>query len=353
MAAGFKTATVRSGDVPATQTNFPSYVDLDRLGITTLAEAQSVRVYADSAKTTEWAREIVSLTEMHVKVPSLTSTVEIFVDWDGVRADYAVGATYGRNNVWSDYVSVHHLQEDPSGTAPQNTDSTGNGYDTTSQGSMTTADLVTSQIEKGIQTDGIDDILLKTSYASVGITSVTAQIWAKPDTTSVGGAFFKIGDSYGESGTNSNGYTLGVGSSNFDTNGNDLVGLFENRRWIITNSEMGTGWSLLHLVLNASSKPTIYKNATSVFSDTGVNPNTPSTYLHIGGYDAGGSYERIPKATVDEMRVRQSILSANWITTEYNNQNAESTFWGAWTDAGGGGGGGAAQTARRGAVMMM
>ena len=44
MAAGFKTATVNASDVPSTQTNFPSYVDLSRLGITTLAEAESVRV---------------------------------------------------------------------------------------------------------------------------------------------------------------------------------------------------------------------------------------------------------------------------------------------------------------------
>ena len=47
MASGFKQATVNAADVPASQTDFPSYVDLSRLGITTLAEAQSVRVYAD------------------------------------------------------------------------------------------------------------------------------------------------------------------------------------------------------------------------------------------------------------------------------------------------------------------
>ena len=99
MAAGFKLATVNSARVPSTQTNFPAYVDLSRLGITTLAEAQSVRVYADSSKTTEWAREIVSATEMHVKVPSLTSTVTMYVDYDGVRSDYAVTDTFGRNAV--------------------------------------------------------------------------------------------------------------------------------------------------------------------------------------------------------------------------------------------------------------
>ena len=99
MAAGFKTATVNASDVPSTQTNFPVYVDLARLGITTQAEADSIRVYAESSKTTEWAREIVSVSEMWVKVPSLTSTTAIYIDWDGSRSDYSVSDTYGRNNI--------------------------------------------------------------------------------------------------------------------------------------------------------------------------------------------------------------------------------------------------------------
>ena len=62
----FVKATVRAADVLATQTNFPAYVNLTRLGITGLAQAQSVRVYSDVGKTTELAREIVSASEMHV-----------------------------------------------------------------------------------------------------------------------------------------------------------------------------------------------------------------------------------------------------------------------------------------------
>ena len=147
MAAGFKKATVRAADVPSTQTDFPSYVDLDRIGVTTLAEAQSIRVYADEAKTVEWAREIVSATEMHVKVPSLTSTVDIYVDWDGVRSDYAVGATYGRNAVWVDYEFVSH---DGGGT-----DSTGN-HSTTAEGGVTSGGI-TGKIGVGTSYDGSND----------------------------------------------------------------------------------------------------------------------------------------------------------------------------------------------------
>ena len=56
--------------------------------------------------------------------------------------------------------------------------------------------------------------------------------------------------------------------------------------------------------------------------------------------------------SMGEVRLRDFVQTANWITTEYNNQNDEAAFWGTWTDAGGGGST-PAQAARRGAVMMM
>ena len=106
-----RVATVRAADVPATQTDFPFYVDLGRVGATalTLADAQSSRWYTDTDLVTQMAREIVSLTEGHGKYASLTSTSKIAIDYDGIRADYAVGDTFGRNNVWSAYRGIYHL----------------------------------------------------------------------------------------------------------------------------------------------------------------------------------------------------------------------------------------------------
>ncbi|MBF0224596.1 MAG: hypothetical protein HQK76_03990 [Desulfobacterales bacterium] len=168
MAAGFKTATVNASDVPATATNFPAYVDLSRLGITTLAEAQSVRVYADSGKTTEWAREIVSETEMHVKVPSLTSTTSMYVDWDGSSSDYSAGDTYGSNAVWSDYSSVYHLE---SLTA----DNSGNGLTLTNTGSVTNG---TGQLGDGANFTGAAKYLRNTtSLTSAGTSAFTFSLW--------------------------------------------------------------------------------------------------------------------------------------------------------------------------------
>ena len=338
MAAGFKTATVRSGDVPATQTNFPSYVDLDRLGITTLAEAESVRVYADSGKTTEWAREIVSVTEMHAKVPSLTSSTEIFVDWDGVRADYAVGATYGRNAVWTGYEGVYHLNEHA--TILNSTgNANGTGFNTTS------GDVVDGPFGKAIELLTNGDYL---SLPTAALTTFTLQFLYKKNgnPTSSNAGLERASSGF-----------IQMQITRFETNGK-FGGEFRNgtsaQNFGIqsSNTDMGNNtWHWTHITVETGNQ-NLYNNGTNVGSTStthGANSLAVPFFLNRT-YDVSPRYAN---ATYDEVRIRDSVISANWITTEYNNQNAEATFWGTWTDAGGGGGGGAAQTARRGVIMMM
>jgi hypothetical protein len=156
MASGFKKSEAPGSTlVPTTQTDFPVYVDLQRLGITTLAEANSVRVYADQAKTTEWAREIVSVNEMHFKVPSISATTVSYIDWDGERSDYAIDATYGAENVWTNnYVAVWHLEEDPTGSSPQMQDSTANANHGTTVGTFSSSDSIVGTIGEGLKFDG-------------------------------------------------------------------------------------------------------------------------------------------------------------------------------------------------------
>jgi hypothetical protein len=61
-------------------------------------------------------------------------------------------------NVWdSNFKLVQHLQEEPSGSAPQMKDSTPNDNDGTSGGSMTSADQITGQIDGSLDFDGTND----------------------------------------------------------------------------------------------------------------------------------------------------------------------------------------------------
>jgi len=341
MAAGFKTATVRSGDVPATQTDFPTYVDLDRLGITTLAEAESVRVYADSAKTTEWAREIVSLTEMHVKVPSLTSSTEIFVDWDGVRADYAVTDTFGRNAVWTGDRAVYHLNNV--------NDSTSNAYNLTNNG---TAVFNAAKISDGVDFGTANTTKSLEVTNDLGITggNITLSGWVKLN-TEISTATYPL-MIQGDSGTHVN-YDIVYALRN----GNQQL-IFNRQRQLISNNQifhivtLGTAnWNYVALTYDGTTMRA-YLNGVQVGTlTTSGNGGGAAIDRFILGADKGQSSIDEASTTQDETRVSSTVKTANWLLTEYNNQNDEATFWGTWTDAGGGGT--AAQSARRGVIMMM
>jgi len=347
----FKSATVRSGDVPATLTNYPTYVDLSRLGITTLAEAQSVRVYADSGKSTEWAREIVSATEMHVLVPSLTSSTEIFVDWDGVRSDYAVGATYGRNAVWVDYVGVWHLED-----LTSIVDSTGNGLTLTNDG----ASEVTAKIGKGGEFNKAQADQLSRSFSAGSDLDMTGDYHFSC-------LYYQTATVQG---TNQHGICGIWGGSSSDRKFIHVLaanGSKERMRVLTANSaqvntnyyssdfdEQLDTWVRYGFEIDVSARDVAFmvENNFEVIAGTGASSLNSVTNAFFVGNFRDSSFDNV-NAHMDEVRVSSILFGENRSKTENKNQIDEATFWGTWTDAGGGGGGGAAQAARRGAVMMM
>lgn len=331
MAAGFKKATVNASDVPSTQTNFPSYVDLSRVGITTLAEAQSVRVYADSAKTTEWAREIVSATEMHVKIPSLTSTVEIYVQWDGVSADYAVTDTYGRNAVWSDYRAVYHYQT-------LTADSTVNAYTTTNFNSVGQATGKLNGQAADFGATNTNKYLTTTNNLSITGGNITMSCWFSQvgvKSSGTQGVYLHQGDA----GTDVEYYIMAQNSG-----GTPQMVLFRVKQNIANNEvrfnyEPGNQgwqfWTLTYDGTNVRGYQNGAKKGTTASSGNGASAG-------VSGFRAAANLNAVSSlasGSLDEVRVSASVRSDNWITTEYNNQSDEAGFWGTWTDVGGGGGG--------------
>lgn len=314
MAAGFKSATVNAADVPATQTDFTAYVDLSRTGITTLAEAQSVRVYADSGKVTEWAREIVSVSEMWVKVPSLTSTVSIYVDWDGVRADYAATDTYGRNAVWTGNTVVYHMGDATTSTVA---DSTSNGYTGTKKAAGTPAEA-TGKI--GNAQDGT--YTLENSGTWINNASVNPNVYITMGTN-----------------TGDNGKLAVYVSASFQVSTNTFsAGTWYKVRANFTGSQLltyvnGTLWDTFSKTTTARSF-TFWFNADAISDDrafVGVDGSTMSIMSRTNG---AGLWPLDGK--MDEFHWTASSVSANWETTEYNNQDDEAGFWGTWSTVGGG-----------------
>lgn len=116
-------------------------------------------------------------------------------------------------------------------------------------------------------------------------------------TASTHGALVKVGGNRPESGGIGTGYAMGVGANTLDINGNDLIGLFEDVRWIDTNQAIGTGNHTAALVLNAGT-PSFYLDGALVGSYGGSGANAPTVVTHIGGYLNEISDDRQPDADI-------------------------------------------------------
>jgi len=327
-----RVATVRAADIPTTQTNIPVYVDLGRVGATalTLAEANSSRWYTDTDLVTQMAREIVSLTEGHGKYASLTSTSKIAIDYDGIRADYAVGDTYGRNAVWSNGFDLRYqMGQNPAASAPQFTDSTG-GNNGTSYGTLTGTTVVTGKVGQGLALNNSGGAEFASSISYTG--PYTVSIWI--NITAQG---FYTGDS-------------GPSPAKFGpwTDNNMFFRAYNGGASDTSRPYPPSGWNHIAVTRNSDDKIDYHLNGAApvrLFADA-AQAGT-ATFVNVGGNYSTQAFDGI----LDEARFASVARSANYITTEYNNQDAEATFWGTWTDAGGGGT--AAQAARRGVNMMM
>ena len=321
-----RVATVRAADVPATQTDFPVYVDLGRVGATalTLADANSSRWYTDTDLVTQMAREIVSLTEGHGKYGTLTSTSKVAIDYDGIRADYAVTDTFGRNNVWTGFRAVYHLND--------LVDSTGNGYTLTNNNSVTmnatgklggAADFTSGNTNKSLSV--ANDVGIST-------TAYTIDLWVnKYSVTAYGQGTYTINAS-----TNRRYYGFyedsGGASHRFAHEGTS------NTQFNVGTSWSNNTWHKLTQTFDNSSYFGYVNGALGSSRTSSGNTGGVTNTFRLGAHQGGTAVAALFwQGLIDEARVSSNTNSANWITTEYNNQNAESTFWGTWTTFGGGG----------------
>ena len=158
--------------------------------------------------------------------------------------------------------------------------------------------------------DGTDDYA--TGNITLGITNVSINCWVNISTTSKKGAFLKVGGG-------TTGYAIGVGDDNMDRNGNEIIGLFTNVRWIDTNINYGTGWKYVTLVLNASSAPSIYVDSTLINSYSGLTPNPPDSFYYVGrniGDEPQGA--RAFNGNIAQVSIYNKALTAAEIQQNYN-----------------------------------
>lgn len=314
----FKSATVNASLVPASQNNFVAYVDLSRVGITTLAEAQSVRVYLNQSKTLQVAREIVSATEMHVLIPFLTSTTTMYIDYDGVRADYAVTDTFGRNAVWFQYDVVLHGQD-------ANVDSTGKrtmsmtGTVTYTDGKVRRAYNIPDTANYPTAPDATDLRYTGNMYFSA---------WLKRNAISNRDTPFSKGQPW----SSATGYWMHFNDVSNDAYINTPGSSFANTQ-ITTTGVPDLVSAPRHFVFKKTASTNIKTYFSGVLHHTvsttaAFTTNTNALWVgqRVDGSDQWNGY-------MDEVRFSSFLFSDNYITIDYNNQNDETSFWGTWSTA--------------------
>ena len=308
-----KKITFNNSDQAENLTNFPVLVHLTSSNFDfskAKTDGADIR-FTDSDGTTTLDYEIEKwddaseIAEVWVRVPQInasSNTDYIYIYYGNSLASDDQDAA----NVWDDnYVAVFHLGE----TSGFNLNNSTGGTDGSKTGTNQPPPLTSGKINGAQDFDGIDDRITAATNYGIAKGPTTLEIWANLETTSKKGTFMKIG---GDGGT---GYGFGVGSNDFESNGNDFIIIFESVRWINTGLDFGTGWHRAVLTLDASGNPAAFLDGTAGDAIATGSPNTPNSSMAIGGYT--NSVNRYFDGPLDEVRISNVKRSDSWIKASY------------------------------------
>jgi len=318
-----KVAQVNTSLVEATASNIVLPINLSRLGITTLAQAQSVRVYSDAGLTTEIARDIRSVGEAAVRLSTLTNTSQLWVDYDGARSDYAADATYGSEAVWGTEHTLATGFDDLTTTTIR--DGSQNGITLTKAGVGSPVEATGDIGKKQVFTPIGDFIDLDNSTAvpaTDDFTLILKTTIAESPGASQGRVMFMsasgISNGDWDFNTDAGGLPIvfirGVGTLSGTT---DVRG----GTYTLTFRRSGTTFSML---VDGVQEGTI----------TSSQSLKQSQNYKLGRYAGSTTSNRDMDGSMDELRiVSGTAMSDDDVLTISNALLDEATFWGTWTDA--------------------
>lgn len=323
--------TVPAANINSTLTDFPVHVKLDDLPsgfhANTRIDAQDIRV-TTSDMTTEVPREVVDydatsdVGEMHFKAPSLSSSVDtdFYIYYGNASAnDYAIDATYGAENVWTnDYAAVYH-------GVNNGVDSTSNDNDMTANGNATIDATSGSPFAGHMVFDGTGDYYSIGSLSGgfSGGTAMTVSAWYYLDSLTGDGAIFSVEDTsydiimwYNEVGNeNDGGITFNSGSTG--SQGNRIDGITD---------AVATTWTMTHAIHDGTNRRSYHNGAADGVDTGGTNHTLPSgTSTRIGSWQTSSGMDM--DGSISGVRIANVARSADWIATEYDNQVDPDTFF--------------------------
>lgn len=318
-----------------TEGKFPSAA-VDGGASSVLNGGGNLRAYTDDTKATQLPIEVVEFVTggspsvvVWVKIPTAETGSTIYFEADEVATTQpAVTATYGRNAVWAGDDVVYHLEDDPSGTAPQMIDSTGNGDDLTSTGSMTSGDSVSAVVGNGVNFDGVNDRLENTSYSGGVSSNVTISVWVNPDNI-IDNKYISSFEFEGAANRRALIYGYQDGHVNVFNNG-----AYPTESATDTQMSAPAG-SFSHVVYTANG--TTLRGYVDGVEIVNVSANLDVTgldYLAVGGSTTGNYFG----GSIDEYKISSVSRAATWIETEHLNQSSPGTIGTSseWEDSAGG-----------------
>ncbi len=320
--------SINSGQVPSTQTDFPVLVsvtdarfkDVAHSGHVNRSDGFDLRPYTDTTLGTaitgyELERYVPTTGEilMWVKVSSLSSSTTPIVLGYG---DTGITTDGSSTTTWSNsFTAVWHLKD---GTTLSLVDALGT-YTLTNNNTATAA---TGKIDGGVGlASASSQYLTNTSVPQASTLSLSAWIKGTSFPNDFNGVITSGSGSVDYSGmfVQSNGKiymtvrNVGGGNSTIGTGTSTLsTGTFYHMFCTYDNSHSVTG---MNGYINGSLDGTI---------STSGAANTTLQTTAIGRQQSTAT--RYFNGIIDEVRVASVERSANWITTEYNNQNAPGTF---------------------------
>ena len=306
-------------------TSFPVYVDLAGMPSTFWTNASStgadIRV-VESDEITETAFELVSFAtttqagELHFMADSLgtTSTSTFYIYYGNATATaYAVTATYGRNNVWSNYIAVWHLAE----TSGNASDYSGNNRTATN----TNATYTAVQIGNGADYNGTSAFHAVGDVSALEPASFSWSFWFEFD-SQTGNPFLIdrynaiVADGYRIYGSGTSKINVNVRRSGADVDVTSSSTLSNSTKYYGT-ATYDNGITRFYLNGNIDGTKT---NGTGA-----VLYNAAATNVGFGQRRTGAAGTYL-NGRLDEVRFTSTVNSASWILTEYNNQSSTSTF---------------------------
>lgn len=279
--------------------------------------------------------ELICWVNLPVLNYSVNTTIHIYYGNSTVTVPTSTSSTWNSN-----YDCVLHLSDNPTSSAPQMKDSSPAARSGTCLGAMTATNSVNGKIGSAIQFDEINDGIEITDFDYTQ--SFTISFWFY--FSEVHGTVYQYLFSHGTfATTNSANIYIGEDTASVASDRKMLKNIFQDSNdgtsttgLDATNAYVNGFWHYYTFVVGNSGGATVYVDGVqkAYLSYLGGNTYTPTTNIFLGCRNDLNS-ARFLGGIMDEFRILNVPRSADWVATEYSNQNSPGIYYsvGAQTSA--------------------